>query len=306
MLHVLTVVLPVFGLMGLGYAARAVGYVTDRTGEGLSDFVFAVAIPALIFKTLTAADLPTSQPWGYWFSYFGGVLVTWTLATVVARKFFAVSHVEGVVAGFTAGQSNTVLVGIPLILEAFGPEGAVPLFLLIAIHLPITMTTATVLAEGRGVPVRRILRQLVTNPLLIAIAVAVLAREAAPTGLPGAAKTIVDMLGAAASPCALFAMGIALRRYGMGDQPVLAVILSSLKLVVHPLIVLMLARYVFTVPPTWTGVAVMFAAMPCGVNAYLFAERYRTGVAISSGAIAISTAVCVATSAIWLAIMGVR
>ena len=59
-------------------------------------------------------------------------------------------------------------------------------------------------------------------------------------------------------------------------------------------------------PYAWTGVAVMFAAMPCGVNAYLFAERYRTGVAISSGAIAISTAVCVATSAIWLAIMGVR
>ena len=305
MLHVLSVVLPIFGLMGMGYGARAIGYLSDRTGEGLSDFVFAIAIPALIFKTLTAAQLPGAQPWGYWFSYFGGVLVVWTLATVIARKFFAVSHVEGVVAGFTAGQSNTVLVGIPLILEAFGPEGAVPLFLLIAIHLPITVTTATLLAEGRGAPGRRIVRQLVTNPLLLAIVFSVLAREL-PFPLPAVVKTIVDMLGSAASPCALFAMGIALRRYGMGGQPALSVTLAALKLIVHPLIVLLLARFVFTVPYTWTGVAVMFAAMPCGVNAYLFAERYRTGVAISSGAIALSTAVCVATSAIWLAFMGVR
>ncbi|WP_460450891.1 AEC family transporter [Alsobacter sp. SYSU BS001988] len=305
MLHVLTVVLPVFGLLGLGYVSRATGYLGDRAGEGLSDFVFAIAIPALIFKTLTAAQLPEAQPWGYWLSYFGGVLVVWTLGAQIARRFFAVSHVEGVVAGFTAAQSNTVLVGIPLILEAYGPEGAVPLFLLVAIHLPIMMTAATVLAEGRGVPLRRIVRQLVMNPLLIAIAVSVLARQVG-APLPGALKTIVDMLGAAASPCALFAMGIALRRYGAGDQPLLSVALTALKLVVHPLVVLVLATRVFTMPNVWAGVAVLFAAMPCGVNAYLFAERYRTGVAISSGAIAISTALCVLSSAFWLAVMGIR
>jgi malonate transporter and related proteins len=305
MLHVLTVVLPVFGLMGLGYAARATGYLGDRAGEGLSDFVFAIAIPALIFKTLTAAQLPEAQPWGYWLSYFGGVVVVWALGTQIARRFFAVSHVEGVVAGFTAAQSNTVLVGIPLILEAYGPEGAVPLFLLVAIHLPIMMTTATVLAEGRGVPLRRIVRQLVMNPLLIAIAASVVARQLGAQP-PGALKTIVDMLGAAASPCALFAMGIALRRYGAGDQPLLSIALTVLKLIVHPLIVLVLATRVFTMPAAWAGVAVLFAAMPSGVNAYLFAERYRTGVAISSGAIAISTALCVLSSAFWLAVMGIH
>ena len=61
MLHILTIILPVFGLIGLGYAARFAGYVTDRTGEGLSEFVFAIAIPCLIFKTLTGAVLPETQ-----------------------------------------------------------------------------------------------------------------------------------------------------------------------------------------------------------------------------------------------------
>ena len=184
--------------------------------------------------------------------------MVWALGAQIARRFFAVSHVEGVVAGFTAAQSNTVLVGIPLILEAYGPEGAVPLFLLVAIHLPIMMTAATVLAEGRGVPLRRIVRQLVMNPLLIAIAVSVLAHQVG-APLPGALKTIVDMLGAAAGPCALFAMGIALRRYGAGDEPLLSVALTALKLVVHPLVVLVLATRVFTMPNVWAGVAVLFA-----------------------------------------------
>ena len=107
---------------GIGYAARAIGYWATAPAKACRTSSSPIAIPALIFKTLTAAQLPAAQPWGYWFSYFGGVLVVWTLATVIARKVFAVSHVEGVVAGFTAGQSNTVLVGIPLILEAFGPK----------------------------------------------------------------------------------------------------------------------------------------------------------------------------------------
>jgi len=65
MLHILSIVLPVFGLIGLGFFARMTRLVSDRTGEGLSDFVFAIAIPCLIFKTLTATPLPESQPWGY-------------------------------------------------------------------------------------------------------------------------------------------------------------------------------------------------------------------------------------------------
>ena len=81
MLHVLTIVLPVFGLIALGFAARLSGLVGDRTGEGLSDFVFAIAVPALVFKTLTAAAIPASQPWGYWFAYFISVAIVWALGT---------------------------------------------------------------------------------------------------------------------------------------------------------------------------------------------------------------------------------
>src|SRR5215208_1569314 len=149
MLGSVAIILPVFGLIGIGFAARQVGLVTDRAGEGLSEFVFALAVPCLIFRTLVRAEIPAVQPWGYWISYFAGVAVVWLLATAIGRHFFGIKGVSGVVAGFSAGQANTVFVGIPMILKAYGDEGAVPLFLLIAVHLPVTMTLATLMVEGR-------------------------------------------------------------------------------------------------------------------------------------------------------------
>ncbi|GGG50057.1 AEC family transporter [Chelatococcus composti] len=303
MLSVFLLVLPIFGLIAVGFLARCVGLLNDRTGEGLSDFVYALAIPCLIFRTLAKATLPEVQPWGYWLAYFGGVAVVWVLTTVIARRLFHVTENEGVVAGFSAAQSNTVLVGIPLILGAYGDEGAVPLFLLIAIHLPIMMTVATVLVEGRGTSPLTIVRRLITHPIVISVIVGSLARLL-PGGLPDVVWSLVNPIAEAAIPCALIAMGVALRRYGFGEGFGLASTITVLKLLVHPLLVYLLALHVFDMPPTWAGVAVLFAASPSGINAYLLAERYRCGIAIASGSIALSTACSLASTILWLTVLG--
>jgi predicted permease len=85
------IVLPVFGLIGIGYLARQIALVSDRTGEGLSDFVFALAVPCLIFRTLVRAEIPDVQPWGYWISYFTGVAVVWGLAMILGRRFIGLT-----------------------------------------------------------------------------------------------------------------------------------------------------------------------------------------------------------------------
>ena len=305
MLHILTIILPVFGLIGLGYAARFAGYVTDRTGEGLSEFVFAIAIPCLIFKTLTGAVLPETQPWGYWFSYFSGAAIIWTIAHLITRRFFGRDRSTAIVSGFTAAQSNTVLVGIPLILEAYGPEGAVPLFLLIAVHLPIMIGAATLLIEGRSAHPGAVLWRVINHPILIAILFSSAFRLSG-FHVPALASSIIDPLGATAVPCALFAMGIALKRYGSREEIGLVTVLCGLKLILQPALVFILAFHVFDVPPVWAGVAVLFASAPTGINAYLFAERYKTGMGIASSGIAVSSAFSVISTAFWLIILGIH
>jgi len=305
MSDLVVVVLPVFGLLGLGYVAARFELLSARAGDGLSEFVFAFCIPPLIFRTMATATPPEAQPWGYWAAYFIGVACSWALAMFIGRAVFRLKPGENVVAGFSAGQSNTALVGIPLLLKAFGEPGAVPLFLLLAIHLPITMTSATLLMEGpRGLHPLQLLKRLLLNPILLGL-MAGLAFRAAGLTFGGALRTIVDYLANAAIPCALVAMGLALRRYGLRADLKLSATIVALKLVVHPAIVYILAFKVFAMPPVWSGVAVLFAAMPSGVNAYLFAERYKVGVGLSSSAIALSTGLSVLSTMFWLWLIGV-
>ena len=304
MLAAFLVVLPVFGLITLGYLARWTKLLRETTGEGLSDFVFVLAVPCLLFRTLAKADIPATQPWGYWIAYFTGLTIVWALAMLIASRLFARKGPELVVSGFAAGQSNTIFVGIPMILKAYGDAGAVPLGLLLAVHLPVTMTIATVLAEGRSASMTMLVRRLFTHPIIIGIILGVLARPVI-AQIPAPVWTLIDLIADAAVPCALISLGISMRRYGLESGLGLPVALSVLKLGLHPLIVYLLATKVFDMPSHWSGVAVLFAACPCGINAYLFAERYRQGVADASSAITLSTLLSLVTTAAWLNWLGV-
>jgi predicted permease len=248
---------------------------------------------------LSKATIPDVQPWGYWLAYFIALGIVWLLATLIASRGFGRKGPELVVAGFAAAQANTVLVGIPIILKVVGEEAVVPLALLIGVHLPVTVTLATVLAEGRQASPLRIGKALITHPIVIGILAGSAARPF--TGMiPTPAWQIVDALAGAAIPCALVALGMTLVRYGIVGNLRLPAILSALKLLLHPALVFVLAMHVFSMPPAWASVAVLFAACPCGINAYLFAERYKAGVADASTAIALSTLATVVTMSGWL------
>ena len=305
---VIAVALPVFGLIAVGFLAVKAGLVSVKAGDGLADYVFAIAVPVLIFRMLSESTASIgSNPWGYWISYFAGAAIVWTLAMVVARNVFRRDGRETVIHGFCAAQSNTVLLGIPLILQAYGDAGAVPLFLLLAVHLPLMMGVASLLIEtagGESGGLRRFFKTLLTHPILLALAAGVAAHLIG-FRTPETFKPLVDGLAASASPVALVAMGIALARYGFWSDPRPAFVSSLFKLVLHPLLVYLFGTYVFALDPVFVGVGTLFAALPSGVNGYLIAVRYRTGESFASNAIAFSTALSAITVTVWLVVLGV-
>ena len=65
-----------------------------------------------------------------------------------------------------------------------------------------------------------------------------------------------------------------------------------------------LARFVFDVPKLWAMVGLLFAACPTGINAYLFAARNKTGEAVASASVSLSTSLAAIGVIIWLAILG--
>ena len=126
-------------------------------------------------------------------------------------------------------------------------------------------------SELRRLP-RRVGQGLMRNPILVAL-LSGLAFHALGLALPQAVDRWARLIGEAAGPCALFSMGASLRAYRIGGAMSRAAVMMALKLLLLPLLVWLLATRVFTVDPAWLGVAVITAAMPCGVNSYLFAER---------------------------------
>jgi hypothetical protein len=313
--QIVAIVLPVFGLIALGYAAAWSEVLRRETGEALSDFVFIIAIPVLVFRTLATAAFEGASPWGLWIAYFAVFALMWVIGKETIRRLFGRDARAGVVAGISTAYGNTVLVGIPLALAAYGNSGAVAMALIIAIHLPVMMTASAILivrAERRdGVAhpepgARALLRglglNLARNPLIIALILGALWHL---VGVPldGLPRTMIDRIADVAATLALFAMGMTLRNYGIRGHVQAGLALAALKLLVMPALVLLATRYVVPMPPVWAKVAVIAAACPTGVNAYVVAARFRTGEALASNAITISTGLAVISMTFWLTVI---
>lgn len=309
---VFDIILPVFGLIALGYFAARTGWVKDGAVDGLTRIVFDVAIPMLLFRTMVKIEMPEVSPWGLWGAYFAGCAATWAIAIFVSRRILGQPGDVAAVIGFGSSYANTVLIGIPLVLMVYGDAGAPPLVMIISVHLPVMTFIATMLvsaAQGTSVSVvqlaRETLMSLVRQPLIIGLLAGVAYRQ---TGLavPGAVEDIIGRIADGAIPFALFAMGLSIKRYGFaGDLPA-AGLVTVLKLVFHPLAVWFLASQVFGLPPAWTGVATVFAATPPGINAYLFAVRYDVAAPAVSSAVALGTAIAVVTVSLVLYLLATQ
>lgn len=307
---------PVFGIVALGFAATRLGWFDDAARRGLSRFVFTFAIPILLFRTLAGTELPSDPPWTYLLSYYGGVTAIFLLSMLIARIFFGQPLEGQAVVGMAGSFSNTVLLGAPLILTAFGEAATLPLFLLIALHGVTILPLGTILIEtglsarrrsdGSGPRIGEIARQagmgVVTNPIILGLAAGLAANLAgwAPTG---ALDDTAALLGQAALPCALFALGAALAKFRLAGAVPAALTLVALKTIIHPLIVYALAVWVFDIDALWAGVAVVLAGMPTGVNIYLYAQRYDVAVPEVATAILVGTATSVVTVGALIALL---
>ncbi|MEL6873027.1 MAG: AEC family transporter [Pseudomonadota bacterium] len=304
---VLTSVLPIFSLIVLGYLAGRLGYVGETTSAGLADFTFKLAIPALLFRTVATADLPDVSPFAVWASYFAAVFSVWAGAALISTLVLRRAVGDTAAISMSAGFGNVVMLGIPLAISLHGEAAAGPIALIIAAHSPILWTLATlhnalVNRDGQtaiGDVFRRAASDLSRNTIILAI-LAALAWRATGLAVPELGVGILAMLGQAAIPCALVSLGLSLVGFRIAGQiPTLGLILL-LKLAVLPVLAAILANTVFDLPKVTAAVVVIFAAMPTGANAYLFATQVGRAINSASGAVVLATLISIVTSTILL------
>lgn len=306
---VLDNILPTFAIVLIGWLVTRLGLFRELAVDGVAQYVFNIAIPLMLFRTTSELVIPGAIPWGLLLSYYAGAAIAFFIGMLVSGALFHNGLALQGAFGGGAAYSNTVLLGIPVVLGILGEAATVPLFVLIGVHgLVMVPVIVTVICVGRrqggaiGKVVREIASELVHNPIVVALAAGAAWGLYAPA-LPGPIDTVITTLGDTAGPCALFALGGVLARYPLGGGLGEAAAISVVKLVLHPAAVWVLATYAFDVPAAWVWVAVLLAAMPAGINVFVLAHRYDVASRGIGMSVVLSTALSMVTLAILLQIM---
>jgi len=293
---VVEIILPIFGLLMVGYVTTSVGWFDQVAIRGLTRFVFDFAVPMLLLRTISTANLPDVIPWNYLASYYLGTFIILLSGLGITRLLWQRTFSQQVINAFSSSFSNTVLLGIPIILLTFGDRAVLPLFIIIGTHGIIMVPLFTIMLEmgksGRA-PIKTVIVRtsygLFTNPLIIGL-LSGLACNLFEITLWKPLDEMAKLLANSVTSCALFALGATLASFRKNIPWQEVPMIVILKIILHPIVVWGLATLVFRVKEViWIQVLVLLAAQPTGVNPFLFASRYNVGQLVSSGSAFIST-----------------
>ena len=307
----LEVILPVFVVIGFGYAAARVGVFTAEMIDNVMRFAQTFAVPCLLFRSVATLDLGTAFDPGLMLSFYIGAYACFAVGFLGAKVLFRRPTTDAVAIGFVCLFSNSLLLGLPITERAYGPDALAGNYAILSIHAPMFYAFGIVLMEavrhhGTGLSVAAIaakaLRAIFSNALVLGIT-AGLAVNITNLPLPVSVFDGIDLLASAAIPTALFGLGGVLTRYRPeGDRLTIAMV-CAISLILHPAITYTLGRFAFGIDTAQLRSAVMTAAMAPGVNAYLFAAMYGVAMRVAASAVLLATAASIVTIWGWLHVL---
>jgi predicted permease len=294
---ILEVVTPVFALILLGYLCVRRGIVDQAALKGMTLFVFGLAAPALLFAGGTR---PHEGGGGAAIAQIGGSVLVYLAVVVIARRLLRQSPAEAALLGLSCVFGNSVMMGVPIIVAAYGEAGVPPMLAILALQTIALLGLATVMTEiglNAAAPWKQLLRATATgiarNPVVLAV-IAALVWSTLSLPVPGVMRRTLEFLGGAAPPLALFCLGGGLAGMSAAALWKQTLGITAVKLLLVPAVVAAIG-VMLDLSPIDMAVAVTMAAMPTGANAFILARRYATGADQSGSAVVVSTALSVLT-----------
>ena len=275
MLVTLTSILPIFLIIALGHALRRGGIPSVEFWNLNDKLVYWVLMPCLMFNKISLAELGQASLGAYATTILGGFAAALLFAVIVAR-----------IVGFQAPQATSIVqgaarhnsfIGLALAANLYGSAGFEIAILAAAMLIPVTNVVIViymviVLQPGRrsGLPMA-ILRDLARNPHIISISLALLANRYVGMEVP-VLHEMTGLLGAAALPVTLLAVGANLRIRAMVASVSPLVWAFAGKMLVFPVATLGIGL-AMDLPPQMLQVAVVYSVVPTGVTAYTLARQ---------------------------------
>jgi len=304
MIEIFLKTLPFFGLIALGYQAGRTGFFTAEATAYLTKFVFYFALSAMLFNFAANLSIAEIFDWQFLGAYLLGSGVVYLLATAVAISR-RVGIAEAAVEAQCAVIGNTGFLGVPMLVVLMGAAAVGPILMVLTIDLVVFSSLITILITGSrdgrmswGL-LKTVTSGLVRNPMIVAISLG-LGFSSLSVPIPDVANEFLTILGAAATPGALFAIGASLATKS-AERMSVAAWLSFCKLVLHPAAVAFAALVLFPVARFDAAVMIAAASLPVAGNVYILAQHYGVAPHRVSASILISTAVSIVTVSLVIA-----
>lgn len=316
---VVSVLFPVFALIGIGYVASLRNWLGPMATSVLNRYVIRLALPAELFHITVGLPLADLKHGGFAAAFTLGIVVTFALGWVwdSGRPPMGTHRLSGAaIDGLAASYANTAFMGIPICLAVFGSQASAALTLSNLITVCLLMAGVILLIEfeqqdtstsrGRLPLIGKIFGGVLLNPLVSAPLVG-LAVNCVHFPVFKGIEHMIEMLGDSASPCALVTIGIFLAETRRDPAPASAVArLCFLKMVVQPAMTVAGAIYLFGLQGRWLEEALLLSAMPTGTGPFMLAKLYDREAAIASRVTLLTTIISVLTVSVIIAAIGAR
>lgn len=285
-------------MISVGYGAGRTGFFTPQATAYLTKFVFYFALSAMLFRFAANLELSAILDWQFVWAYLAGTIAVYLLATIVAMAR-GLRVREAAIEAQCAVIGNVGFLGIPMLVLLLGANAIGPVMMVLAVDLIVFSSLVVILITGSrdGRMSLGILRTvglgLLANPMVVSISAGLVVSSLA-LPIPVPVNEFLEILGGAATPGALFAIGASLAGKS-AERVAVAGWLSLCKLVLHPAAVAVAALLVFDVDPYAAGVMITAAALPVAGNVYILAQHYGVAPARVSAAILLSTGISILT-----------
>ncbi len=306
MIEVVSLIIPFFGLILVGVIAALLSKNDIEALGWLNFFVIYVALPALFIKLLANTPVEEFTRWAFILTNlavtFGILVLGFVLGLIASGGRIG----EAAIQALAGGYGNIGYMGPGLALLAFGERAAVPVALIFCFEnimhfvlAPAMMALDGKQAEPPGRLALKVLGRIAGHPFIVATAIGV---GIAVTGLtpPASIWRLIEFLAQAAAPCALFAMGVTLALRPLRRVPPALLFLVPIKLVVHPVAMLVALTWAGPFDPVWVLSAVMLATLPTATNVFVIAQQYGVWTERASATILVTTVLSVASVSAFL------
>jgi len=301
-MNIIDVISPLILVGLIGFITTKTKWLSKEQIETLTKFTFYLCIPAFLFQKLVNTDLANLDIKIYT-AFYLPMLVVYFIAGLINYNFhknFQKDTAASAIFALAASYSNSVIVGIPIVIMVVGEHALGIVFLIVSLHSAVLLTLTGVLtSKSASFNWKKFIKQTFYNPLIIAILSGFTLNLLA-IKLPFIIDESLSLIGRPAISLALFILGASLTFYHIKDEIKFISLATIFKLIILPLTVYLSAHYLFHFDKMTVTTLVILGACPTGVNAYLIAKHQLQHQQSVAGTVVASTIASILTIPLWL------